>query len=66
MMQHHIGRARRVRACVIADDGIEAEHRLDQIALESLVEDFACGLNQQIEQGALVLDRELAQRACGF
>ena len=34
MVQHHIGGAGGVGTGVVADDGVEAEQRLDQIAFE--------------------------------
>ena len=60
VVQHHIGRAGGVGAGVIADDGVEAEQRLDQIAFEPLVEHLAGRAREQVEQAALLLER----RAC--
>ena len=61
MMQHHIGRTRGIGAGIIADDGVEAEQRLDQIALETLVQHLAGRAREQIEQAALLLQRQPAQ-----
>ena len=61
MMQHHIGGARRIRARIIADDGVEAEQRLHQVALENLVQHLAGRTREQIEQRALLLQRKPAQ-----
>ena len=65
MVQHHIGRARGVGAGIIADDGVEAEQRLDQIALEALVQHLAGRAREQIEQAALLLQRQPAQDVGG-
>ena len=65
MMQHHIGRACGIGAGVIADDGVEAEQRLDQIALETLVQHLAGRAREQIEQAALLFQRQLSQDARG-
>jgi len=59
VMQHHIGGAGRVGARVISDDGVEAEQRLHQIGLETLVEHLAGRTGEQIEQIALLLQRQL-------
>ncbi len=61
VMQHHIGRTRRVGARIVADDGVEAEQRLDQIALEAIVEHVAGRAREQVEQRPLALQREAAQ-----
>ena len=65
MMQHHIGRAGGVGAGVIADDGVEPEQRLDQIALEAVVQHLAGRAREQIEQAALLLQRKPAQDVGG-
>lgn len=65
MMQHHIGRARRVGAGIIADDGIEPEQRLDEIVLEALVEHLAGRSREQVEQIALLFQRQPAQDVGG-
>ncbi len=66
VMQHHIGRSRCVRAGVISDDGVEAKQRLDEIALEPVVEHFAGGHREQIEQHAPLLHRQPPQDVAGF
>ena len=65
VVQHHVGRARRVGAGVVADDGVEAEQRLDQIALEPLVEHLAGRAREQVEQVALLLQRQPRSDAGG-
>ncbi len=65
MMQHHIGRARGVGAGVIADNGIEAEQRLDEVVLEALVEHLAGRAREQVEQIALLLQRQPPQDVGG-
>src|SRR4051812_14517047 len=65
MMQHHISRTGGVRAGVIADDGIEAEQRLDQIVFKTLVQHFAGRARKEIEQAALLFERKLSQDARG-
>ena len=65
MVQHHIGRARRIGAGVIADDGVEAEQRLDQVALEGLVQHLAGRAREQVEQAALLRQRQPVQDAGG-
>ena len=65
MMQHHIGRAGGVGAGVIADDGVEPEQRLDQIALEDVVQHLAGRAREQVEQRALLLQRQPAQDVGG-
>ena len=62
MVQQHIGRARRIGAGIVADDGVEAEHRLDRIALEPAVEIVAGRLGEQVEQRALALHVEPRSR----
>ncbi len=63
VMQHHIGRTRRIGAGIIADDGVEPEQRLHQVALEHLVQHLAGRPREQIEQAALLLQRKPAQDA---
>ncbi len=72
MVQHHIGRTCGIGAGVIADDGVEAIERLDQIALEGLVQHLAGRTREQVEQRALLRQRQSvedvggAQRIEGF
>ncbi len=60
-MQHHIGGAGGVGTGVIADDGVESEQRLDQVALEGIVQHLAGRAREQVEQAALLLQRQPAQ-----
>ncbi|CCE06699.1 hypothetical protein BRAS3843_180009 [Bradyrhizobium sp. STM 3843] len=62
VMQHHIGRACGVRTGIVADDGIEAEQRLHEISLEHLVQHLAGRAGEEIQEIALLLDRQRAQR----
>ena len=61
VMQHHIGGTRGVGAGVVADNGIEAEQRLDQIILKTLVEQIAGRAGEQIKQQPLLGQRQLPQ-----
>ncbi|CEG07278.1 hypothetical protein BN961_00665 [Afipia felis] len=45
----------------MANDGVEAEQRLDEVALEPVVQHFACRQREQIEQQPLMLQRKPAQ-----
>ena len=63
MVQHHISRARRVGAGIVADDGVEAKQSLDQIVFEAVVEHVSGRSRKQIEQAALLLKRKAAQDA---
>jgi len=65
VVQHHIGRAGRVGARIVADDGVEAEQRFHQIGLEALVQHLAGRAREQIEQVALLLQRQVAQHIGG-
>ena len=56
MVQQHIGGAGRVGARVIADDGVEAEQSLDEIAFEPAVEVIARRFGEQVEKDAGVLE----------
>ena len=59
VVQQHIGRAGGVGAGKVADDGIEAQHRLDRVALEPLVQPFPGAAGEQVEEVALALDVQL-------
>ncbi|MGY4439881.1 hypothetical protein ACVW04_002663 [Bradyrhizobium sp. LM2.3] len=61
VMQHHIGRARGVGAGIVADDGVEAEQRLDQIVLETFVQHLAGRSGEEIKQIAALLQRQPPQ-----
>ena len=50
VVQHHIRAAGGVGTGEIADDGIEAEQRLDEIMLEAIVEHVAGRSAEQVEQ----------------
>ena len=50
VMQQHIGGARRVGARQVAHDRVEAEHRLDRIGFEPLIERVAGRFAEQIER----------------
>ena len=65
VVQHHIGRARGIGAGIIADDGVEAEQRLDQVAFKALVQHLAGRAGEQIEQAALLFQRKPSQDVAG-
>ncbi len=52
VVQQHVGRARRVRAREVADDGVEAERGLDRRRLEPAIEHVAGALGEQVEHVA--------------
>jgi hypothetical protein len=54
MMQEDVGGARRVRAGVISDDGVEAEPGLHQLAFEPAVEKIAGRCREQVIQRAQI------------
>ena len=58
VVQQHVGRARRMRAGVGADDAVEGERALEHVALEPLIEEVGCALGEEIEQQALVGERK--------
>ena len=64
MVQQHIGRARGIGAGVGSDDAVEAEDRLDRIALEPLVEEVARRAGEDLDAIALPLEAERAQAVC--
>ena len=57
MVQQHIGRARRRRRRVGADDAVEGEGGLDDVALEPAVEKIGGAVREEVEQRALVVER---------
>ncbi len=63
VMEQNIGRARRVGAGVVADHRVEAERRLDRLALEPAVQEGARALGEEVDEVALALERQLRQRA---
>ena len=66
MMQKHIARAGRIGAGVGSDDSVEAEDRLDRIALEPLVEQVAGRAGEELEKVALAFEIERAQAVSDF
>src|SRR6185437_11446608 len=50
MMQKYVRRSRRVRACVVAHDAVEAVQRLDRSALEPSLEVFAGRGGEQTQE----------------
>ncbi len=67
VVEQDVRRARRVGARVVADDRVEAERRLDQLALEPAVEELPRALGEQREDVALRLDPQPRRAAplCG-
>ena len=65
MMQQHIARAGRIGAGVGSHDPVEAEDRLDRIALEPLVEQVAGRAGEELEKVALAFEIERAQAVSG-
>jgi hypothetical protein len=61
MMQQDIGGAGRVRAGVIADDGVEAEPGLHQLAFEPAIEKIACRCREKVVQRAQIFRGKPAQ-----
>ena len=61
MMQEHVAGSRRIGAGVGSDDPVEAEDRLDRIALEPLVEDIAGRAGEELDEIALPFEPERAQ-----
>ena len=65
VVQQHVGRARRVGAREVADDGVEAERRLDRRAVEPAVEHVARALGEEVEEVAPLGQRQPAQAPAG-
>ena len=61
MMKKHVSCSGRIGAGVGPDDPIEAEHRLDRVALEPLVEDVAGRAGEELHEIALPFEPERAQ-----
>ena len=61
VVQHHVGGARRIGARVVADHRIEAVERLDERALEPVVEVVARRLREQVDECAHVVEPEPPQ-----
>ena len=66
MMHEHVARASRIGAGVGSDDFVEAEDRLDRIALEPLVEQVAGRAGEELEEVALAFEVERAQAVSGL
>ena len=58
VMEQDIGRARRIRAGIMADDGVEAEQGLDQLVAEIALEDVGGRFGEEIDQVALLLEAQ--------
>ncbi len=52
MVKKDVGGARRLRRGEIADDAVEAEQRLGEVAFEVAVEDFGSAAHREIVDGA--------------
>ena len=65
MVQEHIARAGRVGAGIGSDDAVEAEDRLDRIAVEPAVEPVAGGAREEVEEIALAFGVEAADAVRG-
>gem|GEM_PF-5557753 len=57
-MEEDVGRARRIGAGIMADDGVEPEQRLDQIVAEIAAKDIGRRLGEEIDQMPLLLEPE--------
>ena len=66
MMQQHVARAGRIGAVVGSNDSVEAEDRLDRIALEPLVENVAGRAGEKLEKVALPFEVERTQAVSDF
>ncbi len=66
MVEKHVARAGRIRAVVGSDDSVEAEDRLDRVALEPLVENVAGRAGEKFEEIALPFEVERAQAVSDF
>ena len=61
VVQQDVGRARGVGAAEIADDGVKAQHRLDRIALEPVVQPVPGAAGKEIQKITLALNVELVE-----
>ncbi len=66
MVEKHIARAGGIGAVVGSNDSVEAEDRLDRIALEPLVEDIAGRAGEKLEEIALSFEVERTQAVSDF
>ena len=66
MMHEHVAGSRRIGAGIGSDDPVEAEDRLDRIALEPLVEDIAGRTGEELDKIALPFEPERTQAVCDF
>jgi len=66
MMQQHVTRAHRIGAVISSNDPVEAEDRLDRIALECLVEHVAGRAREKLKEVALSLEVERTQAVSDF
>jgi len=55
VVEEDIGRARRIRAGIMADDRVETEQGPNQIVAEIAVEDIGGGFGEKIDEVALLL-----------
>ena len=63
VVEQDIGRAGGVGAGVIADHRVEAERRLDGLALEPAVEELPRRFDEQVEHVALLVERHPGEAA---
>ena len=61
VVQQDVGRARGVGAAEIADDGVKAQHRLDRVALEPVVQPVPGAAGEEIQKITLALNVELVE-----
>ena len=66
MMHEHVAGSRGIGAGIGSDDPVEAEDRLDRIALEPLVEDIAGRTGEELDEIALPFEPERTQAVCDF
>ena len=61
VVQQHVGRAGRVRTRIVADHRVPAEHALEHVALEQLIEPVAGALGEDVDEIALADERQAAE-----